>query len=172
MGVPDKLINFKCYNDGGDMIGIADVVMPNLAYMTESMQGAGIAGEIDSPTVGHFQSLTTTINWRSLVEENIHFTAPITYHFDFRGSVSRYNEDTGEFEPRAIKAVMRVKPKNFNLGNLGVATQMGTNAEFEVIYLNFSIEGKEWVEIDKFSFICRIDGVDYLAKTRKDLGIS
>ena len=170
--IPDKLINFMCYDDGNVMIGIADVALPDLAYMTESMQGAGIAGEIDAPTLGHFQSLTATINWRSLIKENVTYIAPKTYHFDFRGSVQIYDPNSGEFTTQSLKCVMKVLPKNLNLGNLNVASQMGTSGGLEIVYLKIEIAEKEVVEIDKLSFICRIDGTDYLEKVRKDMGMA
>jgi len=161
-----------CYDRGQTMIGIADVALPNLAYITEEIQGAGIAGSIDSPVVGHFQSLVTTVNWRSLFEANIPYIAPRTYHFDFRGSVQMYDQNSGALVSRAVAAVMRVMPKSLNLGTLNTAQQMGTAGEFEISYLKLSVERKEILEIDKFSFKCRIAGVDYLAKVRQDLGLA
>ena len=32
--VPEKLINFKVYQDGNDLVGIADVQLPSLDAMT------------------------------------------------------------------------------------------------------------------------------------------
>jgi len=170
--VPDKLINFRCYDEGDTMIGITDVTLPNLAYVTEEIAGAGIAGPIDSPTIGHFQSLTITINWRSLISENIIFAAPKTYQFAFMGSVQVYNYDTGSYISKAVKVVVKCVPKAFGAGTLNPASQMGTNGEFELIYVKISIEDKEYIEIDKLAFICRIDGVDYLSKVRQDMGMA
>lgn len=57
MRVPEKLINFKVYKDKTDFIGLADVTLPTLESMTETVSGAGIAGEVDSPTLGHYGSM-------------------------------------------------------------------------------------------------------------------
>jgi len=170
MSIPDKLTNFICYDAGSEMLGIVDVTLPNLAYMTESMGGAGIAGEIDSPTKGHFQSLTTTINWRALTDDNVTYSAPQTYHFAFMGNVQLYDEGSGEFRDKGIKVVMRCIPKNVTLGSLGVATQMGTSVEYEIIYLLISVNGRAMVEIDKLNFICTINGVDYMDEVRRNIG--
>ena len=83
-----------------------------------------------------------------------------------------YDHGLGEFRPQQIKVVMRANPKQFTPGNFGTAAKMGTSAEFELIYLNISIEGREYIEIDKFGYKCRINGVDYLKKVRKDLGLA
>ncbi len=45
MKVPEKLINFRVYEDGDDLVGVADVTLPTLDAMTETVKGAGIAGE-------------------------------------------------------------------------------------------------------------------------------
>jgi phage tail tube protein FII len=40
-----------------------------------------------------------------------------------------------------------------------------------VVYISVSIDGKKVLEIDKFNYICIIDGEDYLKDVRKALGI-
>lgn len=34
--VPEKLINFRAYNDGNDLLGVTDVQLPSLDAMTET----------------------------------------------------------------------------------------------------------------------------------------
>ncbi|MCL2392623.1 MAG: phage major tail tube protein [Oscillospiraceae bacterium] len=168
--IPDKLTNFICYDAGNEMLGIVDVTLPNLNYMTESMGGAGIAGEIDSPTKGHFQSLTTAINWRVLFGENVVYCAPETYHYAFMGNVQSYDEGSGEYRDTGIKVVMRCIPKNATLGTMGVAVQMGTSVEYEIIYLLISVNRRAMVEIDKLNFVCTINGRDYMSEVRRNIG--
>jgi len=170
MSIPDKLTNFICYDAGSEMLGIVNITLPTLSYMTESMSGAGIAGAIDSPTKGHFQSLTTTINWRVIYDDNVSYSAPKTYHFAFMGNIQSYDEGSGEYRDKGIKVVTRCTPKTITLGTLGVATQSGTSVEYESIYLLITIDGKPMVEIDKINFICIIDGVDYMTEVRKNIG--
>lgn len=172
--IPDKLLGFMCFEGRGSrrMIGVADVTLPTLSFMSDSLQGAGIAGEVDIPAAGLFSSLTTTINWTSLVQDNIRFAAPQTYHFNFRGSLQLYDHAIGELRPQQISIVMRANPKSLNLGTFGTAAKMGTSAEFELIYLGIRIEGREHIEIDKFAYICRIDGTDFLQKVRRDIGLA
>ena len=62
MNVPEKLINFRVYNNGADLVGSADVTLPKLNAMTQTVKGAGIAGEIDSPVLGHYSST----KWKSI----------------------------------------------------------------------------------------------------------
>ena len=59
MGViPEKIINYKCYIDGEmSPTALVDAELPDIQFMSETISGAGIAGEIDSPTLGHFQNM-------------------------------------------------------------------------------------------------------------------
>ena len=170
--IPEKLVGFECYDEGERIIGIADVVLPNLAYMTETVQGAGIAGEFETPTVGLFQSMTTTINWRVMTDENAKFVAPRVYHFDFRGSKQFLDHAVGELQKQMLKVVMRVLPKTFTPGNLQQGSQMGTSGEFEVLYVKITLNDRELVEIDKIAYKCIINGDDYLETARRHLGLS
>ena len=76
MKVPEKLINYRVYKDSTDYIGLADVTLPTLEAMTETVSGAGIAGEVDSPTLGHYGSMETVLNWRTLEKTNMGLAAP------------------------------------------------------------------------------------------------
>ena len=63
--IPEKTIAFNVYRDGTVLMGVATVELPQLQAMTETISGAGIAGEIDSPTLGHFQSMTAKLSFRT-----------------------------------------------------------------------------------------------------------
>jgi len=170
MSIPDKLINFQVYEDGASIDAVVDVTLPTLSYMTDSMSGAGIAGEIDSPTIGHFSSLTVNINMRTLSGNNIRLHAPKAHSFDFRGSVQHFDEGSGSFISRAIRVVIVGIPKSGPLGSLSVASQMGPGNEFEVTYLQVIIDDIVEVEIDKLNLVCTIGGIDYLQDVRRNLG--
>lgn len=52
--LPSLLVNFRVYDgDSNDMIGVADVELPKLEAMTETLKGAGVSGEVDMPVLGH-----------------------------------------------------------------------------------------------------------------------
>ncbi|WP_232618982.1 phage major tail tube protein, partial [Acetomicrobium sp. S15 = DSM 107314] len=84
--IPEKLINFRVYLDGTDLLGVADVDLPNLEGLTDAVRGAGIAGEIDSPALGHYSPMTLGLNWRTVTGTVTHLAAPIEHHLVLRGS--------------------------------------------------------------------------------------
>ncbi|KEQ22307.1 phage major tail tube protein [Paenibacillus tyrfis] len=169
--IPEKLINFSAYLNGNEYLGAADLTLPNLESMTETLSGAGIAGEVDSPTLGHFSSMTTTINWRTVDRSAIRLLGQKSHAIDFRGSHQLYNSATGEYRPSGIRVTMKVMSKTGTLGNFAPASPTETSNEFEVSYIKIFMDGQEVLELDKFNFIFRVEGTDYLAEVRQQLGM-
>lgn len=169
--VPEKLINFSVYKDGTEYLGTSDIVLPNIEAMTETISGAGIAGEIDSPTLGHFASMTCTLNWRTVEQSTIRLLRQQAHTLDFRGAMQVYDSGTGQYNSVGIKVTVKAIPKSGTLGNLQPAAAMSASNELEVTYIKILVDGREMLEIDKFNYVCRIDGVDALAAVRTQLGL-
>jgi P2 family phage contractile tail tube protein len=169
--VPEKLINFRVYLDGNDMLGVADVQLPDLEPLTDTVKGAGIAGEVESPVLGHFGSMGLTINWRT-IEKNVAVLAqPKAHSLDLRGSQQVYDAGAGQYKSVPIRVVVRAVPKKTGIGKFDVGTTTDTSNEFEVTYIKVYVNGKREIEIDKFNYICYISGTDFLATVRSDLGL-
>lgn len=170
--VPEKLINFRVYEDGVDLLGTADVELPALEAMTETVKGAGIAGEVESPVLGHFGSMTCTINWRTVTKPTLRLAQQRVHNLDFRGATQVLDAGSGQYRVQPLRVSVRCLPKTTELGKLDVGTTADASNELEVIYLSVSLDGKKILEIDKYNYICMIDGVDYLKKVREALGLS
>ncbi|MGG4034205.1 phage major tail tube protein [Paenibacillus cisolokensis] len=169
--IPEKLINFSVYKDGNTWLGVSDIVLPNIESMTETVSGAGIAGEVDSPTIGHFGSMTATLNWRTVDRKAIELLRPVSHALDFRGSQQVYNPATGEYRSVGIRVSVKAIAKNVTSGNFAPATTTGTSTELEVTYIKIWEDGKVVIEIDKYNFVFRVDGKDMLEQVRRQLGM-
>lgn len=169
--ISEKMINFRAY-DGvlGELLGLVDAELPTLEAMSESITGAGIAGEVDSPTLGHYGPMSMTLKWRTSEPQALKLLAPKSHAIELRGSIQRWNASAGEFETTALKVVTRAVPKSSPLGTLTPGGAQEPSAEFSVRYIKVFLDGKTYLEVDPINFICVIDGVDYLAKVRTDLG--
>ena len=74
--VPERLINFNVYDgESKALMGIATVDLPEIEAMSDTVSGAGIAGEVESPILGHFGSMTTTFTWRTIEKAAIALAA-------------------------------------------------------------------------------------------------
>lgn len=168
---PDKTINYRVYKDGNNQLGIATVDLPDLSYMTDTISGAGIAGEIDSAVIGHIQSMSLTINWRSVTTQALELLSTQGADLIFRGSQQFLDNATNSLVAKSVKVTVKTLPKTVGLGSLEVGASSGTTSELEVTYMKIEIDDKETVEIDKLNFICKINDTDLLADVRTQLGM-
>ncbi len=168
--IPDRLNNFTAYRNGSEYLGVVDVDLPDLESLTETISGAGIAGEVESPLIGHFGSMATTLNWRVLDRANFKLARQEVQQIDFRGSIQTL-DTTQNYIQVPVRVTIRGLPKTTPLGSLAVGGTMDNSNEIETFYIKILYNGETVVEIDKYNFICIIDGVDYLAQVRENLGL-
>lgn len=169
--IPEKLINYTGYLNGSTYLGTADITLPTLEMVSDTIQGAGIAGEIDSPTIGQYSSMTVTLNWRTITQEAVQLYAPTTHAIDFRGAQQILDTSTGIRKNQQVKVSVRAMPKSGDLGKFSPSSTTDSTNEMEVIYLKVEIEGKVMIEIDKLNYKSVFNGVDYLADIREKLGM-
>jgi len=170
--IPEKIVNATVFSEGAMQIGVADVELPDIEYLTETVSGLGIAGEVESPTLGHFKSMVLKLKWKSETPQKAKLSAPIAHFLDIRGSVQAFDQDKGAYGTYSVRVVCKAIPKKSGLGKLEPGKPQDAEQEFEVIYIKVSVAGEEVLEIDKYNFIFRVNGVDYLESVRRDLGIS
>lgn len=75
--IPTVLNNFNSYGAGHKYVGVSnEVTLPNFEYMTETIDGAGIAGEIEEAIEGAFGSLEIGNNLRQYQPRILRFPLP------------------------------------------------------------------------------------------------
>lgn len=169
--VPERLINFRVFNEGKDLLGVATVELPEIEAMSETVSGAGIAGEVESPILGHFGSMTTTFSWRTIEKAAMELAKQKWHAVDLRGSQQVHDAANGVYTTSAVRVSMRISPKTVSLGSFEPGATTDTEQEFEVSYIKLFIDGKCVLEIDKYNYVAKFGDEDMLAKVRKDLGL-
>lgn len=170
--IPERLINYRVYNESNALMGMATVDLPEIQAMSDTVSGAGIAGEVDSPVLGHFQAMSSTFNWRTIERPALELAKQQAHQLEIRGSQQHYDNTTGKITTTPIRVVMRAIPKNFSLGSFEPGSTTDSSTEFEVVYLKIVVDDKEVVEIDKYNFIAKFGDTDMLESVREDLGMS
>ncbi|QGQ95868.1 phage tail protein [Paenibacillus psychroresistens] len=172
--IPERLTAFRVYSgdDSTDYKGISDIQIPSLEPMKDTVKGAGIAGEYESPTLGQFSSMKLTMNWRAITKEQLLITAQKSQKFDCRGVNQVYDAAAGTYSTQSIKIVVQGPPTKVDPGKFDTSSTSGGSTEIEVLYLKIDIDGVNVLEIDKLNYKCVIDGVDYLASTKTALGLT
>lgn len=170
--VPERLIGFRVYNADHDLLGIATVDLPSFDSMTDTVSGAGIAGEVESPVMGHVGSMKLTLNWNTITKDAAKLYAQKAHELDIRGSQQLYDASTGTYVTQAVALYLRATPTSISLGSFETGATTGSTTELEVLYLKLDVGGENMVEIDKFNYIFRVAGEDTLAPVRSDLGLA
>lgn len=168
--IPEKVVNFNVYDEGEKLVGVSgEVTLPNLEAMTETISGAGIAGEYESPTPGHFGSIAIEIPFRTLYDSSFKLTVPGGRTITLRASQQSYDVAGGEIQHRGLKIVLKVMPKGLDLGKLAVGSPTDTKNSLEVLYIKIIENNKTLLELDKQNFIFSVNGTDVLAAVRDQI---
>ena len=140
---------------------MAQATLPDLTALTQSISGAGIAGNVESVILGHFDAMTLGLNFRTVTDQSVKLSEPRRHTIDLR--VAQQDEDVvaGKVVVRAVKHILVVIPKS----------DKGGSGEYAVRYWATYIDGKKVREVDQLNFICYVNGTDYLADVRKALGM-
>ena len=169
--VPEKLTKFNVYTDGNRQLGVAEVTLPPLEFMTTEIKGAGVAGTMDSPGGGQFSSLVISLNWRVTTEDFYILAEPRGHELDLYAEQLRWDAGSGEYESHRYHIYARALTKKLDLGKFGVMETQDSTTEHEVYYLKIDIDGIDQLEIDKMNYVYRVNGVDWLSNMRRSIGL-
>ncbi len=170
--IPEKGINFSVYLNGEDLLGVAEGTIPALESMTSEVKGAGVAGVIESPVIGHFNSTNFSLTWRTVTKDFLKLFDHTTNDLELFAALQQYDAGLGEYKAVQLHVYIKAITKTRTPGNLVVGDNMDTQMEFEVPYMKIELDGKEWIELDKYNYIYKVNGVDQLADVRTALGKS
>jgi hypothetical protein len=158
-------------NGSNDLKGIADIQLPSFEMMRDTVKGAGIAGEYESPTLGQVQSMKLTLNWHTVAKEQLLMLKQQAHRYDCRGAFQDYDSASGTYVIRQVRVVVQGPTMKVDPGRFENGASTGGSNEVEVLYIKIDIDGTTYVEIDKLNYKHVVGGIDYLASTRTALGI-
>lgn len=169
---PESIINFEAYEDGVNFIGLANFTPPNIAFLTQQINGSGIMGNVDSVIAGMVEAMETTINFRSVTSAASRLMSPEKHQVDFRVAEQYWDTVNARKEIQADKFLMVLVPKSTNPGQIAPASASSASGTYSVLRYEGYKDGNEMWCIDPFNGICRVNGVDYGEPIRKALGKS
>lgn len=170
MKKPESNIMFELYEDNVNFCGLTQATLPNIAFIVQQIQGAGISGNVDVPILGMMEAMELALNFRSATDAAMSLAAPSVHHLDLRVAAQYWDDVAATYGVEADKFVLLARPKAMNPGNVQPATPADTANTFAVSYYAGYKDGNKIWEIDQVNYICMINGVDYLADVRKALG--
>lgn len=168
--IPEKVVNFNVYDHIEKIVGVTDeVTLPDFESMTETISGAGIAGEYDSPTIGHFSSQEIEIQFRTISDPSFNLFKSAGKSIVLRAAQQSYDVSQGKVSYRPLKITVRGMPKGLTLGKLGVGAPTETTNKIEVLYLKIEENGRTLLEFDKLNYVFIVNGDDVMADIRNSI---
>lgn len=173
MILPEKVSNFMVY--GGTrselQLGTTDCELPAFEAMKEKITGAGISGAWDSPNLGQFDSQQFKMKVRVPTEQTFKIPVGPYQIFVLYGAAQVFDTSSGGFVTKQLKFECRGPVSKNNPGKVEAGKPMECEIEVEVLVWRVSVDGVEYVELDKPSFKYVVNGVDYLASVRLAMGV-
>lgn len=168
--IDEATINFDVYEDAVEYLGMSEVTMPEISTLTQEIQGAGIAGNVEAVITGHLAAMSMTLNFRTVTDAAIRLCEPRIHNIDLRVAQQVQNTRTGTIEVGKLKYILKVRPKKFAPGKAAPASPADASGEYAVSYFAMYKDGVKKMEVDPFNYIYFINGKDYLEEVRKALG--
>ena len=163
-------INLEIYEDSVNLLGVAKVKLPDIAFPTVDISGAGMMGNMEVPLYGMVDAMSTTITWLTPHQDAVKLMSPKKHQLDMRVVEEYWGVEEAEVGTWADKYVMIVRPKNLSVGDVAPMAAANTSGEYAVYYYAAYRDGKQLWEVDKRNMKCVIMGKDYMADIRKALG--
>ena len=170
--IPEVLNHYNVYNDKAKkLIGISgEIELGELEALTDTLEGAGVLGEIEDAVTGQFASIKIKIPFSVIYEDMfsiIDTTNPP--QLTLRASMQCMDPTTGSTGYYPVKIVVRGKATNTNLGKAIKGKKMEPEVELEILYIKIQINNKTTLELDKLNFKFVLNGKDMLAKIRSQV---
>lgn len=165
--VPEKVNDYNAYLDGDVMIGVASsVTIPAIKMKTSTVSGLGISGELDSPTIGQFESMEQEIQFNTLYSSAIDMLNPLSnVNLTLRAAQQVYDK-TGGYNFKGLRIVEMGRVKTFEPGKVEKGEAMEAKVVLELTYIMIEVDGTQLLEVDKLNGIYKVNGNDMLAEVK------
>ena len=163
--IPDKINNYNVYtgtaSEANRLIGVADeTTLPNLQNLSETISLAGMAGEIDSPTIGQYKSMDIKITFSNIAKSSLEVAAQDNTPLIFRSAQEFINPEDSTKIVKNRTITLRGMTKEIDFGSLKKSGYGKPSITKEVTYYKEVIDGDTVAEVDKFNGKSIIGGVD------------
>ncbi len=174
MKIMNKTVQFRLKaTDTNDRLQIiddaADISLPSIEKLTDTIKGSGIMGEIDMPTFGQVGSMTMTINFRADNPQYAMLSRPDAIKFEIVWVVDVFDSNQVRVGIQQHKAFITASNKTYNPGSIDVNASADGSSDFEVYVYRKVVDGREVLLIDKLNYKYVVNGVDYASQLRTAL---
>lgn len=168
--IPELINGYNVYLSGRVLGVSGEVELPSLESITETVEVAGILGEIEAPATGHYGSTKVKIPF-AVLHEDVLALADTTKNLELtlRGSEQFADKSSGAIDDVPVRVVVRGRATTVTLGSFTKGKKGEPEVEIEASYIKIEVDGETKLELDKLNFKCVVNGKDLLAKVRRNI---
>ena len=167
--LPDKINNFNVYDGKYKLIGVSsEITLPSFDPLTDTLNVAGMAGEIESEVIGSFGSMKLEIPFVNLCADFFAFAAS-TNPVVLRGSMEIFNTKSQAKDSVPITITVKGHTMNINPGSFKKGGKGEPKIPKEITYIKIAINNETQIELDKLNSVFNMGGVDQFAKIRSQI---
>lgn len=170
--MPERIVGYRAYRDGTELLGVVDVELPKISLQGETIKGAGILGEMETPTIGYTKALKTKINFRTTTAQMLSLMECAGHNIEFRHAVQKYDPASGNRSYDKARIVVRGFPSEAELEKLESNGANSSSIELNLIYIKYVLNDTTMLEIDKVNYKYVVNGTDTLSDVRDALGLT
>lgn len=162
------LNRFNAYRRGKELIGIAgEINLPEVTQLTDTLDGAGVGGNMDVPVIGLVDNMEIEIGFLSLCEDIFSVMDPKeAADLTLNGAIQGMDGGTGAVGFKELSVSVRGIVKKFTPGQMKSGSKMGSSVTLGLSYYKIVLGGKTMLEIDKLNGVYVINGKDVLKEVR------
>lgn len=167
--LPQKLKNFRVFNDGQDYLGIAsEIELPKLKMAGEEYRGSGMLAPVDIDL--GLEKLEMSATYGGLVVGVLRQFGLTRVDGAMLRFVGAYQGDSTATQATAAELVVRGRHMELDPGNAKAGEDTEWKVNSTLAYLKWTINGAVEVEIDVINNVYMIGGTDRMAAVRAILG--
>jgi len=170
--VPEVINDVRVYINGSDSaVTASKIELPEIKNLTADVTGIGLAGKIEAPIQGHFDSMECTISWQVPTVDNAQLFGGEAISIEAYADVQGFDGGESQYTHDQFRVAMRGRIKSHKPGSLEAGSTSDAETVIEVHYVKEEMSGKTLAEIDKYGYKCVINGNDIMAPIRANLGM-
>jgi len=150
--------------------GTVNIELPKFILQAEEYKGAGMAGAINVPASGNMSALNTVLNFSKIYGPLTKYVGVgTTRTVDLRNDIIVTNPDTHVNEKVPERWVLKGPISGANPGAVEQASPSDASVTMEIYYAQHFLDGEEILEWDVAKYILKVNGVDLMEETRKNI---
>ena len=168
--LPQKIIAYNAYTFGNKLIGITgEVELPELEFMSDTISGAGIGGEVDIPVPGIVSAMEMEVPFTSLTGNMLDiFKKDDVSEVTLRGSEQSEDTSSMKLYKIPVKISMRGLVKKIKTGKTAPGASMESSITLALQYIKIDVDGTTQLEFDPLNMVC-INGEDIMEEVRRQI---